>query len=156
MAATDITALVEQKKTNNTFHNLFEQHIYDIDVANSDFEGIETVATHNLVTIPEGKALVKGFAVVKDAVTSDGNATVQFKVGSDTLTGAVAKANLAAGDVIELSPNDADGTGGVAGYAAAAADTLDMTVGTAALTAGRFLLVLEFIDVATILAQGNV
>jgi hypothetical protein len=128
---------------------------YDIDLANADYAGVKTVATHNLAPIPEGFALVKAFVVVEDAITSDGNATLTFSVGSDALSGAVAKAGLAAGDVVELSVSDADGTAGKATYAKSAADTLDVAVGVAALTAGRFILVMELLDVETILAQAD-
>ena len=154
MAATNISALVSPAKAPYQFQSVYETVVYDIDVTTSAYTGIESVETHNLVPIPVGKALVGGYAVVYTAVTSDGSATVQFTVGSETLTGALPKADLAKGDVIRLSVGDKEDTAGAGTYAHTTADTLDWIVGTAALTAGRVILYLDFVDVSDATTNG--
>jgi hypothetical protein len=105
-----------------------------------------TVATHQVRDIAKGNAVVQGYLVVEEDFTSAGLATIQVQLGGDNLTGAVGKANLVAGDVVPFVLNNGTTTQSGATYAKAAADTLDIVVGTAALTAGKakiFLVELE-------------
>ena len=155
MAGTDITALIKERGANNDYQQPLITRTYTIDVTEPQFDGIETAATHNLVAIPKGEALVGGYVVVQTSFAGS-STTVTFQVGSDGLSGAIPEANLAAGDVVQLNFAISAATETKATYAKAAADTLDWAVGTAALTAGKCVLVLQFLDVATILAQGKI
>lgn len=118
-------------------------------------DGTSTVATHNIVPIPVGEALAFAIGYVETAFTSAGSSTHQFQVGSDTLTGAIPKANLAAGDVIMIGFDANDDTTSAAKYAKSAADTLDVAVGTAAVTAGKLYLQCFFVDVNALTGQRN-
>lgn len=154
MAATDISGIVSTSPAPFEFQQPCIFRTYDIDVTTTAYDGIETVATHNLIPIPKGEALVYGMGFVQTAFTSSGNATLTFQVGSDVLSGAIPKANLAVGDVIKLLWVESASTESKATYAKTAADTLDWVVGTAALTAGRIILVCGFVNVNAILTNG--
>ena len=152
MAATDITGVVEATKAPYEFEQLHRDEVVSIDVLDADFVGIETVAAHKLVAVPEGKALVGAKVVVLEDITSGGAATVKFTIGGKDVSAAIAKAKLIQGAVIAL-PLDA--TGDNLSYAFdATAVTVNMTVGTAALTAGKFLLYLSYVDVAGVVENG--
>lgn len=135
MAATDISALDVRSPADLAHQSAVTWTKYTIDFLDSALTGIETVATHNLVVIPIGDALVAGYGVVTTAVVGS-SSTVQFAVNGDVLTGALAEADLAKGDVFSLNANDKEDTAGVEGFAHTAATTLDVLVGTATLTAG--------------------
>jgi hypothetical protein len=151
MADTNIVNKIKKTPTRFEFQQPVRYETYEINVIDADYSGIETVGTHNLVTVSAGQALVGASLMVEDAVTSGGSATVKFNCGDD-LTGAIPVANLAAGDVVNFTFGATTGT--VATYAKTADKTLNMTVATAALTAGKFVLVLGFIDVKAILENG--
>jgi hypothetical protein len=154
MGATDISAVITAStRVPNRFQQMSFERVYDIDVTTAAFTGIETVATHDLVPIPLGYALVGGTGVVQTSFAGS-STTVTFGVGSDALSGDIPEANLAAGDTINLDWAVAAATESKATYAKAAADTLDWTIGTAALTAGRIILVLRFLDVSGLLTNG--
>jgi hypothetical protein len=107
-------------------------------------DGVSSAAAHNLITIPAKSFVRSGYVVVTTSVTSGGSATVKFGTGNIDYCGAFAKANLAANDVIALSINDQDATNSGAGYSTSA-DTFDMTVATAALTAGAFYVMINIV-----------
>ncbi len=154
MAATSILAILAALKAPFTFQKMGRDAVYDIDVTDPDLSGIETVETHNLVEVPVGQALIGAKLIVLESFTSAGAATVQFSCNSHNLGGALPKADLAKGDVVDLPVNDAEDTAGGALYAHTTALSIDMTVGTAALTAGRFLLIPEFVDVSACTTNG--
>jgi len=156
MATADISTVLKKTALPHEFQQPIIYRSYDIDVTAAGLTGAAAVDTHNLVPIPKGEALVWGRGIVQTSfVSATTNSTLIFLVGSDALTGAVTEANLAAGDVVELMFNNvAAATESKATYAKAAADTLDWTVGTAALTAGRMILVLGFVNVDGILTNG--
>ena len=84
--------------------------------------------------------------------TSSGSATVTFKakVGTETATAvgsAIGKANLAAGFVQNLAV-------ATLAYSATAGTTIEMTVGTAALTAVKLLVIAEYIPVDMFMNAG--
>lgn len=109
--------------------------------------------THSIIALPKGEAVTKLRLVAIDAAASGGSATVQFKVAygqtAEAINStAVAVANLGAGDVYEFPVN------GVKGYDAATGAVLQMTVGTAALTAAKFLLIVETLPVNEFMTMG--
>ncbi len=123
-------------------------------------DGVSAVATHNLFPLAINEALFGIFgAVVTSFASTSNNGTVQFAVGSATLNTAIACAGTAGKllvnetiwlPVIAAVPP----TASVVGMSPAAADTIDMIVGTNAITAGRIILYVATVDVAKILVNG--
>jgi hypothetical protein len=130
----------------------YETRVLDISPVT---DGVTAVATHTLYSIPATKALV-GFKVVclTDLDSATNNTTVAFAVNSVALTGTVTEAGMAAGLVIAPAPTLVGATSGVDLYGDDAAMTLTMAVGTAAITAGRFLIFLDLIDITAITDNG--
>lgn len=159
MAATDIRDDLNSVANPFEFQGIKKWVTYDLDVTKED-SGILTVATHNIFNVPLGWAFVEGFGVVKTSFASSGAATVTFGLSdgitSDSLTGALAIAGLAAGDVVNFAHNDVDATAGTIGYAATDGDQIyfTMTVGTEVLTAGRIILCAAFVDIDSMLSMG--
>ena len=155
----DISSAIKESPSNQNFQNPILTRTYQWDPVNGSGAGgtsTETVATHNIVAVPSGEAFLRGFFVVTEAFTSGGSATVKFLTGETDFTGAVAVAALTIGEVFELSPQvDQTATTGVGHYvdgATVTAETIDVTIGTAALTAGKGYFVLEFLKVGDIQA----
>ena len=150
MASADITSkdtlVFGVNSTNNYVHS--EAHIID----GVENPGVLAQDTHDLFKIPAGNALVGLKIVALDSTTSSGSATVTFKakVGTETATAvgsAIAKANLAAGFVHNLAV-------ATLAYSGTADTTIEMTVGTAALTAVKLLVIAEYIPVDMFMTAG--
>lgn len=170
MSALNATVIDTKIKAPFNFTTLIEAAVHVFDVTVAALVALKTVATHNLIEIPAGKALVGCRVLIQTAFTSDGSATVQFKIGSEVLTAAIPVASLVEGAVINLNFNTWSGagtvatstcaltsaapSGGTVSYIKTTADTLDMAVAVAALTAGKFILIPEFIDASAILNRG--
>lgn len=129
-------------------------HLLDFGAA-PDAMGVDT---HDLVKIPAGHAVTGVTVVPLVAFTSDGNATLTIKVKAGTETAAsigsaIAKANLAAGKVTKLIPSAGaqllKDTNGI--YAE---EVLQATVGAAAFTAGKALIIIDAIPVGDLLVNG--
>lgn len=88
-----------------------------------------------------GRLIVRGFLEVKTACTSSGTATVALSLKSegDVLAAAAAPT----GDTHTILPLALDGTAGAAILNEVQGAKLVMTIGGAALTAGRFVVALE-------------
>ncbi len=156
MASANVSTIVKERPLNKDFQMGMKQRCYVLDVTDSGYTGIAAADTHNLIPIPEGEALVGGVMIVETSFTSAGAATVTLQVASDALSGDIPKANLAAGDVVRLNFAVSAATETKATYAKSAADTLDWVVGTAALTAGKAIFLLDFVDAETLLDQGKI
>lgn len=97
-------------------------------------------------TIPSGAAILDAYIKVTTALTSGGAATVAIKVES--------AADINAADAISGAPwsstgvKRADFTATTAPVVTTAARSIVATVGTAALTAGVFTVVVEYIEFA--------
>jgi hypothetical protein len=150
MGATNISTIIAKENTANVFQQIKETRVYDINVLDPAFTGITTVATHNLIPIAAGEVILGAKMVILTTFTSaSNNGTIVFQFPAGAAVSAAFTADgteLAAGDVITFGNNDLEDTAGLGLYTAAA-DTLDMTVGTNALTAGRFLLILDVANV---------
>jgi hypothetical protein len=153
MAATDITALVVRTPAPYEMQSLDKQEVFKIGVLETAFSGIETVATHSLITVPEGHALVSLDIIPTIAVTSAGDATVQFACGGVALHTAIGKAELVEGRVIHL-PALTDGTSVNYSYDSDNLVDIEMIVGTAALTAGEFVIRATYHDMKSTLERG--
>lgn len=131
--------------------NYKKQYAFCIDTA--EYSGMQATGTHDIAVIPAGEAVTGLTIFVLTSAASSGSATVQFKLDFDGTAEAVnstalAIANLAAGDIADLSVN------GIKAFDTAKECTLQFTVGTAALTAGKFLIVVDTIPVAEFINKG--
>jgi hypothetical protein len=96
--------------------------------------------------------------IVETTFTSGGSATLAFDLtntATTALSGNIAVANLAAGDVFNLLPHDAVSATNNLGdlYAKSSAYNLTMTVGTAAFTAGQGIVLAKIIEVGAMADQ---
>lgn len=150
MAATDITAKETIVKGVNSPNNYIRSEARLIDGAEN--AGLLTVETHSLFVIPKGNMLTGLKVVALAAVTSDGSATLQFKAkigaAAEAVHTAIAVADLAKGDVHVLP------VAAIKGYDADADTTIQLTVGVAALTALKVLVVAEYIPVVEFMTAG--
>lgn len=152
MAATDITESVVRMNGVNQETQYKKSDAYIIDAAAN--AGLLTVATHSLVSIPAGNMVTGVKAVLLGAATSSGSATLQLlaKVGSETAEAfsgtAFAVAAMTAGKVYNL-PISA-----VTAYSETDATVIQATVGTAAFTALKFMLIVEYIPIVSFLNRG--
>lgn len=147
----DISATKEQTRAvPNDFQTPVERVTYDISPVT---DGVYTQATHTLISVPAGKAVIGGRIVVQESLGGTG-ATLDFALNSVALTGQLTKAGFTAGKVIEFVPNAVTVEAGPVFYAVSVAITLTMAVGTADLTAGRFFIQLDLLDVGKLLSGG--
>ena len=150
MPATDVTNKVKRLNGVNVLTNHVLTDAYIIDAAEN--AGLLTVATHSLAVVPPGMAVVGLKVISLVTATSDGNATLQFKLkhGSDSaesIGSANAIAALTAGDVINIP------TSGIKAYGDSKV-VVQATVGTAAYTALKFMLMVEMVPVSDFLTAG--
>ena len=150
MASADITSKDTLVKGVNSEVNYVRSEAHIID--GTENSGVLAQDTHDLFVIPAGNALVGLKVVALADTTSSGSATVTFKakVGTETATAvgsAIAKANLATGFVQNLSV-------ATLAYSATADTKIEMTVGTAALTAVKLLVIAEYIPINMFMTAG--
>lgn len=134
----------------NQLTNFVEQNAYLLDFTEI---GVTATGTHDLIDIPAGTAVVKLKLFAVEGVTSGGSATLQFKVHdgntADNINStALAIANLADGDVTEIVVN------GTKGIVSEKGGKLQLAIGTAALTGGKVVMVVETIPILKFLLNG--
>jgi len=98
----------------------------DIDLSKGDMAAALATGTHGVMDIADNEAVLGGYLFVSTAFTSDGSATVQFKVGSTALTGSIAVATLADETLIPVGyglTTLTDNSGGTASSVLSAATT---------------------------------
>ena len=150
MASADITAKDTLVKGVNSLTNYTrsEAHILD----GSENAGILAADTHSLFELPAGSMLTALKVLALDDTASSGSATVQFKAkigaSAEALHTAIGKADLAEGDVVNIPVEK------VCAYDADNPIVIQMTVGTAALTAVKLLVVAEYIPVVEFMTAG--
>ena len=128
----------------NSATNFVKQYAFLLDM--NTLSEIAEVGTHDFAKLPAGEALVGFKAVVINKMTSGGAATAQFKVnGSAINSSALALSGLTDG----LSHNF-----NVSGIAAYGENTLQLTVGTAAFTGGKLLVVAETLPAEMFVTNG--
>lgn len=128
----------------NSATNFIKQYALLLDM-NTMSEIAET-GTHDIFKFPEGEALMGLKVVVIEKAASGGAATAQFKVnGSAVNTTAIALSALAEGFTHNLN---------AAGIAAYGENTLQLTVGGAAYTGGKFLVVAETLPAEMFVTAG--
>jgi hypothetical protein len=128
----------------NSTTNFLKQYAFELDF--NTLSEIAATGTHDLKKLPAGEALVGLKVVVIEAAASGGAATAQFKVNGGAInTSAVALAGLAAGFVHNLN---------VSGVAAYGENTIQLTVGGAAYTGGKLLVVAETLPADLFVTNG--
>mgnify|MGYP003151817754 CR=1 FL=1 len=108
-------------------------------------DGVSATGAHTIIDIPANSFVSEGYVVVTTACTSGGSLTAKFGTGSKDYSATIPVANLAANDFVKLQIMDYEDTDGGAGYSTSA-DTFDMTVATAAFTAGVFYIAINIVD----------
>lgn len=152
MASADITGNDTRVKGVNSPNNYVQSEAHLLD--GEEFAGILAADTHDLFKIGAGNALTGLKVCVLANTTSEGSATVQFKakVGSgaaEAINGtAIGKADLQAGDVVSIPVEK------IKAYDGTDETLIQMTVGTAALTAFKVLVVAEYIPVKQFITAG--
>lgn len=113
-------------------------------------EGITTATTYNIMDLAVGEACIGGFIAVETTVTG-ASVTIQVKIGSDALSGAVPIAALQAGDVRTFGNHDIGSITTHVGYAKSAADTIDLLTAAGTITAGVFVFCAYIVNVKAII-----
>jgi hypothetical protein len=128
----------------NSATNFALERAYMLDFGvNAD---IADVGTHDLVKLPDGEALTGLKVIVIEPAASGGAATAQFKVnGSAVNSTAIALAGMGEGMVQCFS---------VSGVKAYGENTLQLTVGSAAYTGGKLLVIAETIPAKMFVTAG--
>lgn len=138
---TDVTKNIgEAKQIAYGLHSFGDTNTYEVDVVDS---GINATDTYAIVEIPKGKVFIGGTVMVCGDIASTGSATVKFTVGNFDVTSAIGIANLKRGTAIALNAGNA----GSCKSNVTEVTQVKLTVGSAPLTAGRFIVNLNTIDV---------
>jgi len=138
----DITSTVAEKPVGRSGESLgywVAKKITPVD------DGVSATGAHNIFTIPANCFVREGYVVVTTACTSGGSLTAKWGTTSKDYSGAIPVANLAANDFVKLQIMDYEDTDGGAGFSTSA-DTFDMTVATAAFTAGVITVMINIVD----------
>jgi hypothetical protein len=149
MSVIDKTSSVYLVPTARRIDVGFIEQSYILDVARTG--NLADGNTYDLIEVPDGYAAVGGDFVVITAFAS--GTTLQFLL-EEAASGAIAVANLALGDVVNLDFGAADGTTVAGAYrpsGTAAKHVSVAAVGT--FDAGKGLLTVRFRDVAAALEQ---
>ena len=139
---TDITSSVAQKEVGKGLEGLGYWVCKKVTPVS---DSTDTAAAHEIITLPANSFVTEGYVVVTTTCTSGGSATVKWGTGSKDYSGAIPVANLAANDVVKLQIMDYEDVDGGAGYSTSA-DTFDMTIATAALTAGVMYVMINIVE----------
>jgi len=152
MADISTTQGLGVRRVSADFHPPYITRIYDITPVT---DGVTGVATHTIAGIEAGKAVV-GFKVLflTSVTSATANSTLTFALNSLALSGALAEATNLAGRVHHPPLTAINATAALAYGTTTAAITLTMAVGTAALTAGRLLIMLDLVDWAAQTTNG--
>ena len=131
------------------------EYPFKVDMAIIDWEDITALGTYNIFILAARSFVTRCHLAIIESFTSDGSATIAIDESSGSATYITAtvgaKTNLSAGSVIKGHIQPVSETGiSILGTALGhndeydeSARTVDLTVGTAALTAGRAFLVVE-------------
>lgn len=135
----------------NSATNYLHQKAYCIDFAT--LSGIAATGTHDIIKLPKGEALQAVRLIALESAASTGSATLQFKLAfngtaANINSTAFALAGLAQGVTQNVAVN------GIKTFDAEYEGVLQMTVGSAAYTAGKFLLILETIPAEAFVTNG--
>lgn len=125
--------------------NFIKQRSYCLNGA--EVPEILATGTHDVIALPKGEALIGLRVIALENTASGGSATLQFKVAigeaaENINASAIGIGNLAAGDVHALPVN------AVKGYDEDVGAVIQLSVGSAALTAVKLLIVVETLPVA--------
>nr|DAH45641.1 MAG TPA: hypothetical protein [Caudoviricetes sp.] len=148
--AADITAKYTHVKGVNSMNNYVRSEAHLLD--GKEHSGILDTETHDLFVLPEG-VMLTGLKVVSLANTeSSGAATVQFKLkldgAAEAVGAAIGKGDLQTGDTVVLPVEK------IKAYDPEGSGVIQMTVGTAALTTFKVLVIADYVPVHEFLTNG--
>lgn len=150
MASVDVTSKVSRMNGVNSDANYVHTDAYRLPIMTL---GIDAADSHPFAVLPAGVAITRIRIIPLVAVTSEGSATLQIaaKCGSADAVGlhtAVGKAKLLVNNIIDLPVNEK------AAYFPSGEVTLRLVVGTAAVTAGDIIVLVDTIPVGKFLSNG--
>jgi len=151
MPSVDVTSKVSRLNGVNSDANYVHTDAYRLPIMTLGISGYGD--NHPFAVLPKGRAITRVTVIALESVTSSGSATAQIcvKHGSASAVGlhtAIGKANLAAGmvNVAEVAAKTA--------YSNTEEGVLSLLVGTADLTAGEILVLVDSIPVGKFLSNG--
>jgi hypothetical protein len=147
----DITNINLRVPGVNSATNYLRQRAYTVDFAT--LSGIAAVGTHDIIKLPKGEALQALRVVAIESAASGGAATLQFKIAfngtaANVNSTAVAVAGLAKGMVQNMPVT------GIKAVDSEYEGVLQMVVGSAAYTGGKFLLIVETLPAEAFVTNG--
>lgn len=146
----DVTKIIERAKPGYVFQNMKEGRIYKFGVNDSGLSGIKAIGVHEIANVEKGNAVVGGaLLITSDLKTATDAGTVKVQVNGHDVTVEATVDNFTAGTVVQFTM-DAP----LEVYADAADITVDLVVGTEALTAGAVILEVDTVNVDGILNRG--
>jgi hypothetical protein len=147
----DVTNLNFRVPGVNTATNYLKQESFVLDFVTAS--GIAEVGTHSWIKLKKGDALQTLRVIALDGATSSGSATLQFKLAFDGTAAninstAFALAGLAKGITQNVVVN------GIKTFDSEYEGVIQVTVGTAAFTGGKFLVIAETIPAEAFVTNG--
>lgn len=147
----DVTNLNFRVPGVNTATNYIKQESFVLDFVTDS--GIAEVGTHDWIKLKKGDALQSLKVIALDGGASSGAATLQFKlafnkVAANINSTAFALAALADGVTQNVTVS------GIKSFDAEYEGIIQVTVGTAAFTGGKFLVIAETIPAETFVTNG--
>lgn len=135
----------------NSATNYLREKAFVIDFSTQ--AGIAAVGTHDIIKLPKGEALQALRVIALESAASTGAATLQFKLAFNGTAGtvngtAVNLAGLAKGVAQNMTVSN------IKSFDSEYEGVLQMVVGTAAYTGGKFLLIAETIPAEDFVTNG--
>ena len=144
----DITANLNLTPTAQRHYSMIESRTVVLDLV---AEAILAAGTYDILDLAVGEACIGGFIAVETGLNNGDS--IQVAINGDALTGALATADLATGDVVTFGNTDVAATAGYEGYAQTTATTIDLvTLGAGSWDAGVIVFTAYIIDVGAIVA----
>lgn len=154
----DMTAILSVERRTPKFDmSAIDWKVLTLDFGLAANASMLATGTHNIMTWPAGAGLAFGKAFVVTSMASTSNdGTIKFLLnGGDDLSPAMTAdgTELVAGDSFPLGIVDYEDAAGKKCYSATAT-TLDMTIATHAMTAGKIVLVLGIVNLTDLSSNG--
>lgn len=151
MANADITSKATRLNGILSDTSYINQEVHLIDF--KELSEIAATGEHDLFKFPKGTAITKITVIAVKGVTSSGAATIQFKLkigGSAEAvnSSAIGIADLTAGDIHTLDVSN------IKAYAENESAVIQLVVGTAALTEGALILLVDSLPVKQFIDRG--
>lgn len=135
----------------NSATNYLRQKAYCFDFATR--AGIGATGTHDIIKLPKGEALQAVRVIALETATSGGAATLQFKLAFNGTAGNINTSTIALTGLAKGVTQNVVVTG-IKSFDSEYEGVIQMTVGGAEYTGGKFLLILETIPAEAFVTNG--